>query len=264
MWRRFTNRTSPPPLLGLPGASSRRAWSTPGAPRRGGGLPASKPGLVAGAHDRAITVGQRQRARQRDSPGAGDGPGRRKDHGRSARFSGSRRGPRPGVPLPVTHGQRDGDDAPGAHPHEALRFVNGSQLPSPYGLSGHADERRADRLHVPRGPPATCREVNHSPAREWPYPDLSIAGLRPSPGPRINPSMSLRRSVDGDVRDGRQFHGRSSLRAGVVLRYDPTAAPISSVVHSSAAEWARLKQVIYTLPARCSGERIRTLTRSVT
>jgi len=70
-----------PSLLRLPGASSRRAWSTPGAPRRGGGLPASKPGLVAGAHDRAITVGQRKRARQRDAAGAGDSPGSRKDRG---------------------------------------------------------------------------------------------------------------------------------------------------------------------------------------
>ena len=27
------------------------AWSSPGAPHRGGGLPASEPGLGAGAHD---------------------------------------------------------------------------------------------------------------------------------------------------------------------------------------------------------------------
>jgi hypothetical protein len=42
-----------------------------------------------------------------------------------------------------------------------------------------------------------------------------------APGPFIDPSMSLRHSVDGDVGDGRQFHGRSFLHAGVVVRYEP-------------------------------------------
>src|SRR5215211_3194388 len=49
--------------------------------------------------------------------------------------------------------------------------------------------------------------------------------------------MPLRHSVEGDVRDGRQFHGHRSLRACGVVQYDRTAA-ISSVVHSSAADRA--------------------------
>src|SRR5206468_3053228 len=39
-----------------------------------------------------------------------------------------------------------------------------------------------------------------------------------APGPFIDPSMSLGHSVDGDVRDGRQFHDRSFLRVGSSLR----------------------------------------------
>src|SRR6266511_3830674 len=51
--------------------------------------------------------------------------------------------------------------------------------------------------------------------------------------------MPLRHSVEGNVRDGRQFHGHRSLRACGVVQYDRTAAAISSVVHSSAADVAR-------------------------
>src|SRR5262245_58011766 len=46
-----------------------------------------------------------------------------------------------------------------------------------------ADER-AHRLQAPRGPPATCRDTDRSFAREWPHPDLAIAGLRPLRGER--------------------------------------------------------------------------------
>src|SRR6476646_8322650 len=35
----------------------RAAWSSPGAPHRGGGLLASEPGLVTGTHDLARTIG---------------------------------------------------------------------------------------------------------------------------------------------------------------------------------------------------------------
>jgi hypothetical protein len=55
-----------------------------------------------------------------------------------------------------------------------------------------------------------------------------------APGSRIDPSMSLRHSVEGDIRNGRQFHGRSPIGARVVVRYDRTAAPNSSVVHHVA------------------------------
>src|SRR3954454_16915081 len=57
-------------LLRLPGAPSRRARSTPVAPRGGGGLPASEPGLGAGTHDRAITLSSYPRGRQRPSRSA--------------------------------------------------------------------------------------------------------------------------------------------------------------------------------------------------
>lgn len=52
------------------------------------------------------------------------------------------------------------------------------------------------------------------------------AGL--APGVRIDPSVSLRHSVEGDVRDSGQFHDRSFLHAGVVVRDDRAATPISS------------------------------------
>src|SRR5438094_4458631 len=60
------------------------------------------------------------------------------------------------------------------------------------------------------------------------------AALEPAPAVLIRPAESLHHSVDGDVRDGRQFHGRRSLLAEfVVVRYGRTAAPISSVAAES-------------------------------
>src|SRR5439155_25104223 len=60
------------------------------------------------------------------------------------------------------------------------------------------------------------------------------AALESAPAVLIRPAESLHHSVDGDVRDGRQFHGRSSLLAEfVVVRFDRTAAPISSVAAES-------------------------------
>jgi|tagenome__1003787_1003787.scaffolds.fasta_scaffold20939347_2 hypothetical protein len=46
--------------------------------------------------------------------------------------------------------------------------------------------------------------------------------------------MAMRHFGRGDGRDGRPFHVRGFFRAGPVVRYDVTAAPISSVVPSSA------------------------------
>jgi hypothetical protein len=58
--------------------------------------------------------------------------------------------------------------------------------------------------------------------------EILMAGLAWCPC--LNPSMPLRHSVEGDVRDGRQFHGHRSLRACGVVQFDRTAAAISSVV----------------------------------
>jgi hypothetical protein len=77
-------------------------------------------------------------------------------------------------------------------------------------LEGLADERRGLVVEQRRGP----SEALESSAAVL----VGRAGF--APGPCINPSMSLRYSVEGDVRDGREFHGRSILRAGVVVRYD--------------------------------------------
>src|SRR5206468_6640990 len=60
------------------------------------------------------------------------------------------------------------------------------------------------------------------------------AALESAAAVLIRPAESLHHSVDGDVRDGRQFHGRSSLLAEfVVVRFDRTGAPISSVAAES-------------------------------
>src|SRR5262249_4783574 len=80
-------------------------------------------------------------------------------------------------------------------------------------LESLADERRGLVVEQWWGPPGALEFAAAVLLRR--------AGF--APGPYINPSMSLRHSVDRDVRDGRQFHGRSFLRAGVVVRYDQTA-----------------------------------------
>src|SRR5437867_5655931 len=56
------------------------------------------------------------------------------------------------------------------------------------------------------------------------------AALEPAPAVLIRPAESLHDSIDGDVRDGRQLHGRSSLSRWPCRRtIDRTAAPTSSV-----------------------------------
>jgi hypothetical protein len=49
----------------LPGPGPVRAWSSPGAPHRGGGLPASEPGLDAGAQDLGRDRNRRRGVRAR-------------------------------------------------------------------------------------------------------------------------------------------------------------------------------------------------------
>src|SRR5206468_12047917 len=56
------------------------------------------------------------------------------------------------------------------------------------------------------------------------------AALEAAPAVLIRPAESLHDSIDGDVRDGRHFHGRSSLsRWALSSTIDGTAAPTSSV-----------------------------------
>src|SRR5439155_24522856 len=60
------------------------------------------------------------------------------------------------------------------------------------------------------------------------------AALESAPAVLVRPAEALHHAVDRDVRGGRQFHGRRSLLVGlVVVRYDRTAAPISSVMARS-------------------------------
>src|SRR5947199_4124957 len=61
------------------------------------------------------------------------------------------------------------------------------------------------------------------------------AALESAPAVLVRPAESLHHPVDGDHREGRQFHGRSSLLVlaeVVVIRFCRTAAPISSVRES--------------------------------
>src|SRR5205807_135044 len=64
----------------LPNRAARQARSSPGAPHRGGGLPASEPGLDAGAHDLAPRL----------TDDSGNGPARSRML-RNARFRGALR-----------------------------------------------------------------------------------------------------------------------------------------------------------------------------
>jgi len=45
------------------------------------------------------------------------------------------------------------------------------------------------------------------------------AALETAPAVLIRPAEALHHSIDGDVRDGRQFHGRSSLHAEFVVSW---------------------------------------------
>jgi hypothetical protein len=66
---------------------------------------------------------------------------------------------------------------------------------------------------------------------------LPSAALESTPAVLIRPAESLHHSIDRDVRDGRQFHRRSSLRVGLVaVRYDRTAPPNLSVIARSVLQ----------------------------
>src|SRR6476619_6401954 len=69
----------------------RAAWSSPGAPHRGGGLLASEPGLVTGTHDLARTIG----AASAGCPPVGTGMSRSETGTRTRRDVGPREGTHP-------------------------------------------------------------------------------------------------------------------------------------------------------------------------
>lgn len=56
------------------------------------------------------------------------------------------------------------------------------------------------------------------------------AALESAAAVLVRPAESLHHSVDRDVRDGRQFHGRSSLVAGFVVRRDRPPGPQKLIV----------------------------------
>jgi hypothetical protein len=92
---------------------------------------------------------------------------------------------------------------PRGSPSRSPATREGSQLPSPYGLSGHA-ERRADAFTsraVLRQ--LAVRSITHLPGSGH-TPTFRLQVFDPR-RVHINPSMSLRRFVDGDVRDGVSF-----------------------------------------------------------
>src|ERR671933_697529 len=71
------------------------------------------------------------------------------------------------------------------------------------------------------------------------HPHGPSAALEPDPAVLIRrAAVSLHHSIDGDLRHGRQLHGRGSLLVGDRFRYDRTTAPDSSVHRARGEAYA--------------------------